>query len=741
MDDEPQSKTSYVGKVSGATGQNLKGAVMLELSANQLLFLKRSLLARHDRDMLRLEQDNQKLRTELGVALSEIDKPRKKLCDDEFVECSIPLSKSPFKMTGQGSQSLNAYQLRSADLTQNEALEDAGVSKSAAAQQTFTSTLTDLAPNQSRQSSVISLAQWSTVSSDKCEEAMQRWTSLMQRLLKDDSIPVGTKRISIEMNVNWHGVDLRNNEDMYDDKVWKKDTMQSDTHSSRQPPCTLHPHSTLVLGFRVVSLIALSWDLIVTPLQQFDLGVAVETTLDQIGLIISAYWLGELFSNFFIGFERAGRIEMRRRYIARQYAKTLLIPDVALVTLDLILLVFTFQAQSRTGSVKSLKMMRTPRLLRLLRLLRVNKLRKAVHVVVNSVQNMYLLLAARILSGLLLLLLVNHFIACAFMSLGFSKLGRRSWIQKANLEFASISEIYITALHWSTTQFMPATNDISPANGIERFFTVCITMLAMGVFSSFISSITNAVNSMRAVRNEQIKKETALRKFFSERQLSTDLFLTVQDFCQKAGVRETLIQEDEVSLLSETPDSIRMRLHSEMYMPKLNSAIWMLPDVRDMDAGLLRQICHTVISERLYRPQTEIFIRDAVCRKTFVTLSSHLQYSLTAESFEDVSEGVWICEAAFFAVWYHHGFLITSCSSRILELDVDIFVGVITSRGGKLCKFLQTFGVLLVGFLETQLERQIELTDLPLDSEKVADLADRALRFRSAPAGNFHLRV
>ena len=49
-------------------------------------------------------------------------------------------------------------------------------------------------------------------------------------------------------------------------------------------------------------------------------------------------------------------------------------------------------------------------------------------------------------------------------------------------------------------------------------------LLAMGVFSSFISSITATVSSLRASQAKQFQQRAALLRFFCERNLSADLY-------------------------------------------------------------------------------------------------------------------------------------------------------------------------------------------------------------------------
>ena len=90
----------------------------------------------------------------------------------------------------------------------------------------------------------------------------------------------------------------------------------------------------------------------------------------------------------------------------------------------------------------------------------------------------------------------------------------RNWIQLSNLDGLPFGEVYICAMHWSLTQFMPATNNIGPDNFWERLFAIMTVLVAVCLFSSLVGSITAAVGSFRAVQAEKVKQEAAVVAFF-----------------------------------------------------------------------------------------------------------------------------------------------------------------------------------------------------------------------------------
>ena len=83
-----------------------------------------------------------------------------------------------------------------------------------------------------------------------------------------------------------------------------------------------------------------------------------------------------------------------------------------------------------------------------------------------------------------------------------------------------------------------------------------VILLAMGVFSSFISSITSTVSSLRTARQEQFQQQSKLLRFFNERNLSIDLYGQVQEFIRKQGVFEVRLKETDVSLIQNIPERL-----------------------------------------------------------------------------------------------------------------------------------------------------------------------------------------
>merc|ERR1719480_733486 len=127
---------------------------------------------------------------------------------------------------------------------------------------------------------------------------------------------------------------------------------------------------------------------------------------------------------------------------------------------------------------------------------------------------------------MVMILAVNHIVTCLWLTIGVAgkNSGGPNWID-AHLDGSDgIGYRYTTALHWSLTQFTPASMDVFPHNYGER--TAAITVLIMGlmIFSSFISSITASMTQLRAMQGQNSREIWNLRRYMKHRKVSATGF-------------------------------------------------------------------------------------------------------------------------------------------------------------------------------------------------------------------------
>merc|ERR1712048_619307 len=103
-----------------------------------------------------------------------------------------------------------------------------------------------------------------------------------------------------------------------------------------------------------------------------------------------------------------------------------------------------------------------------------------------------------ILKTLMFILVINHYIACFWFGLGKREWFQSSWPNKFLVNYPrSFPYAYTTSLHWSITQFTPASMEVTPQNEGERVYATVVIVGALVAFSSFVSSITAAMTHIR----------------------------------------------------------------------------------------------------------------------------------------------------------------------------------------------------------------------------------------------------
>jgi len=503
-------------------------------------------------------------------------------------------------------------------------------------------------------------------------------------------------------------------------------------------PLILGPQNPKRLIWTFFGFLFILWDLITIPMQLFDIP-GFSGFLELMSQITFYYWVCDLFLNFIFSYERQGQLEMRPRAIAMHYLRSWFPLDCLVIAIDVALQLIEsiVSDQGATEGLHSMRLLRAMRLLRLMRLLRVGKLKQAFAILASRFTSLYFLMIMKVLSGLGMILVVNHYIACFWYGLGLVY-PDDSWLVQANLREGSFSQGYITAVHWSLTQFTPATNNISPENMPERLYAVFVILLALGVFSSFISSITSAVNTLRAVRMEQMVQESKIRQFFNERQLSAELFNKIQEVCRKRRLFEIRLQEHEVRFLTEIPDSVKARLHEEIFMPWLLLADFLPVWCMNTDHRFLRKVCHLAMSECYAVSSQDVFNSGLESTQVIIVQHGSMGYYVKAQDStefdvkerRDVTEGTFLCVPCLFSSWHYRGKLNADRGScYYVSVESSIVRDLVQQHAGVLYQYLRIYGMLLISIIEARdLDRQ-EVSDMDVPRYLIDDIRDRTQRF------------
>ncbi|CAE7456056.1 unnamed protein product [Symbiodinium sp. CCMP2456] len=510
------------------------------------------------------------------------------------------------------------------------------------------------------------------------------------------------------------------------------------------------PSSKIQILWSLIGSLLIVWDLITIPLELFDVQSLINF-LVNVGRFSFAFWVLDVPLHAIFGVEIDGHLELRPRVLMRRYVRSWLPIDILVLSIDAALIVLQEiqNAQPEGSPVRSARYLRTLRLLRLLRLLRVAKLQQELTLLANNFLSTYAFMVMKVASGLLMILAVNHIIACCWYGLGRWTLDNgQSWLINAGIEEADMADAYAVSIHWALTQFTPATNNVAPVTVAERFFAVLVILLAMGTFSSFISSITTTVSTLRTAREEQFKNHSFLVRFFNERNLSTELYGKVNDMLKKQGAYDIRVKEADVELLVGVPERLKVYLHEEMYLDRLMTlSIWRYWK-HDDDELFFRQVCHLAMVEHIATPGQDAFMPGTECTQVYIIENGSMGYiarQLTSFESEHVFGGEVFCLPCIWAEWNHRGRL-TANTGKICYyngVDAVTFANLVKKHGSPLWQYLQIFGILLIGEVEHMDGEDIWVTDKCLSDSKMDDVAARAQRFadivnaRHAHKGSF----
>merc|ERR1712226_371888 len=104
----------------------------------------------------------------------------------------------------------------------------------------------------------------------------------------------------------------------------------------------------------------------------------------------------------------------------------------------------------------------------------------------DLIESEYTFIMLNLAKLLVSVLVLNHVVACVWFLIGRLALesNLRNWISVGNVNGTDLSYRYSTSLHWSLTQFTPASMDVSARNVYERAYSIIVLFFAMVVFSS-----------------------------------------------------------------------------------------------------------------------------------------------------------------------------------------------------------------------------------------------------------------
>jgi len=390
---------------------------------------------------------------------------------------------------------------------------------------------------------------------------------------------------------------------------------------------------------------------------------------------------------------------MRPRMILHHYARTWLIFDSVVIICDWITTIIgligadssALSGVSASRIVKSARVMRISRLVRLARFLKVHS---KVGELIDQLQQESIRIILGIVKLLIIILLVNHCNACGFYWIGTvsQTLQSTSWLQEYDMESRSLWYRYSSSLHWSLSQFTPASMEIFPKNEMERTFTICTLLFALVTFSSFIGSLTNSMTQLRNLNSERQTQFALLRRYFRENGVSIDMTSRLWSWLHANPVHPKIrLHAKDIQVLSMLPSALQVELWNAVYV----RAVIVHPlffQVKDHCPPFVRKL-NRITEEISLGLDKELFQHGDSADKMYFVVRGTLNYyrgdgCLVSEISDATTDGSrscfleqstikpdaivsgeqWLCELSLWTQWHHAGRLEAATCSELLAI-------------------------------------------------------------------------
>mmetsp|Transcript_12709 Transcript_12709/g.28840 ORF Transcript_12709/g.28840 Transcript_12709/m.28840 type:complete len:887 (+) Transcript_12709:72-2732(+) len=417
-------------------------------------------------------------------------------------------------------------------------------------------------------------------------------------------------------------------------------------------------------------LFLLTLDLVITPLQLFDLPDYLFFRLMR--YVTATFWTLDIIASFLVGYHHNGDVEYSPKKIAMNYIRSWFCLDCTLAAIDWSILIMGEDSQASSA----LRLGKVSRFMRAVRLLRLVKIRNMLEEVQGVLRSEFKRTVFYISKLITFIVCVNHFVACGFYGLKSWKPERHSltWVEVRFTDEDSLAYRYSTSLHWSLTQFTPASMEVVPVNEVERFYTVMVLLMALVTFSSFVSSITTAMTHLREINQQKLQKETRLMRYLDEHEISKRLRARVLHYIQERSMlqqQQAKVKESEVDLFKVLPDSMKNDLRCEAWMPTLLKHPFMF-QYHATDEQAMCHLCRVAISERRLLVREELYGHSRPVTHMLFVLQGILSYSYFSEGhFSDkkINQEQWCAECC---LWSDSEWLFEACMPFVAETNAEL---------------------------------------------------------------------
>ncbi|CAK0862028.1 unnamed protein product, partial [Prorocentrum cordatum] len=407
----------------------------------------------------------------------------------------------------------------------------------------------------------------------------------------------------------------------------------------------LHPFSRPRMLWDFMGMAVCLHDVAMLPALVFELSDGYLAFRLYYEWISCVFWTADIMLNFRTGFISSdGLLEIRSHKVARHYVRSWFVLDLIITIFDWFSLIISI------GGSTVLRLVRVSSRTRMaLRLLRMPKVNASFNQILGAMNSESLNIIAGLVKFLLILILVTHYVACVWFWLADTDGQVLTWRGRFMDSDDSEAYGYCTSMHWALThggRWTPASMEVVPVNVHERLYTCIVIIFAMVVFSSFVSSITQAMTLLRSYHARKVEQELLMRTYFSEFRIPRELAARCKFFLlQHERLANKRIKESDIPCMHLLPKAIREELRYEALMPLLKAHPFFDFYMELCPVGM-RHICVSATDEVSMLPLEELFWHGQSVNRMFFVRIGLVSYCHRDHSTLplEVRAGQWACE-------------------------------------------------------------------------------------------------
>jgi len=281
----------------------------------------------------------------------------------------------------------------------------------------------------------------------------------------------------------------------------------------------------------------------------------------------------------------------------------------------------------------------------------------------------------------LVLLIVNHYVACAWFAVALSQDGN-NWVEAYGFTRDKVDwgHQYVVAYHWSITQFTPSSMHVQPHCVNERVFAIITVVFALVGFSYLVGSITGSLGRLRAMGEKKTQMFWLMRRFLRRSKVPSELSLRIKSYVESVWEhQQNHMKQENVEILNLLSHHLTGELKLCVHSTTLN---WhpLLLHLQTSAPSTMRRLVFSGLSQVSFAPRDVVANVGEVATHMSFVIEGILEYSCAGNDFSGIVESAedWIAEPALWvAKWKYLGDLKSVRSSEISRIEAEAFASVV----------------------------------------------------------------